>query len=409
MAIFLAVSRFFCKSTRPTLKKGDFTEKRTHDPISHKAIRSDASRGHSRARSPIDLPWPNTLDSRLAHLIAVIATRLWQTTTAGLTARYTTHLTILIVVIAALILGRPVAASQLSNSTPPLVLSAANDDQSLSNNFAERGLFVDSSVVSRLPSAHTTVPFRTRREVFVYHVQGGDNVQSIAATFGLKPETILWSNPPIEDLPDLLKIDQEVIILPIDGVYHQVKDGDTLDSIAKLYKVDIANITDVEWNNLTPPNYQITAGSKLIVKDGTKPFVAKVVTSYSGPIPSGAAGSGQFRWPVVGYITQDFWAGHRALDISVPTGSPVYASDSGYVSFSGWTDVGYGWLVRINHGNGFETLYAHNSQLLVVAGEAVVRGQLIALAGSTGHSTGPHLHFEIRYNGALLNPRLYLP
>ena len=379
--------------------------------ISHKAIHSDASLGQSRARSPIDLPWPGTLDSRLAHFIAIIATRLWQTTAAGLIARYTTHLTVLIVVIAALILGRPVAASQLSNSTPPLVVSAAaaNDDQSLFNNFAERGLFVDSNVVSRLPSAHTTVPSRTRREIFVYHVQGGDNVQSIAATFGLKPETILWSNPVIEALPDFLKIDQEVIILPIDGVYHQVKDGDTLDSIAKLYKVEVANITDVPWNNLTPPNYQIVAGSKLIVKDGTKPFIPKVVTSYSGPVPAGAAGSGQFRWPVIGRITQDFWAGHRALDIGTPTGSPVYASDGGYVTFSGWTDVGYGWLVRINHGNGFETLYAHNSQLLVIAGEAVARGQLIALAGSTGRSSGPHCHFEIRYNGTLLNPRLYLP
>jgi hypothetical protein len=379
--------------------------------ISHKAIHSDTSLGQNRARLLIDPAQLGALDSRLAHIIAIIATRLWQTTAAGLTARYTTHLTVLIVVIAALFLGRPVSASPLSNNAPPLVVSsaAANDDQSLVNNFAERGLFVDSNVVSRLPSAHTTVPFRTRREIFVYHVQGGDNVQSIAATFGLKPETILWSNPVIEDLPDFLKIDQEVIILPIDGVYHQVKDGDTLDSIAKLYKVDVANITDVAWNNLTPPNYQITVGSKLIVKDGTKPFVPKVVTSYSGPVPSGAAGSGQFRWPVVGYITQDFWAGHRALDISVPIGSPVYASDSGYVSFSGWTDVGYGWLVRINHGNGFETLYAHNSQLLVVAGEAVVRGQLIALSGSTGHSTGPHCHFEIRYNGTLVNPRLYLP
>lgn len=377
--------------------------------ISHKAIQSDAALNQSRTRQPLDLPWPQTLDSRLAHFIAFIATRLWQTTAAGLAARYTTHLTVLLVVIAALLLGKPIAASHLPVNNPPTVIAAATDDLSLANTFAERGLFVDSSVVSRLPSAHTTVPFRTRREIFVYHVQGGDNVQGIAATFGLKPETILWSNPVIEDLPDLLKIDQEVIILPIDGVYHQVKTGDTLDSIAKLYKVDVSNITGVEWNNLTPPSYQITAGSKLIVKDGTKPFVAKVVTSYSGPIPTGAAGSGQFRWPVVGYITQDYWAGHRALDISAPTGAPVYAADGGYVTFSGWTDVGYGWLVRINHGNGFETLYAHNSQLLVIAGEAVARGQLIALAGSTGRSTGPHSHFEIRYNGTLVNPRLYLP
>ena len=379
--------------------------------ISQKTIPTDAPLSKSPSRPLFDLSWSNTLDSRLAHLIAVVATRLWQTTTAGLTARYTTHLTLLTVVIAALILGRPVANSNLPiNNQSSVIASAAIDDPSfLSNTIAEHGLFFDSNIVSRIPNARTIVPFRTRRDIIIYRVQSGDNVQSIAAAFGLQPETILWSNPAIEDLPDLLKIDQEVVILPIDGVYHEVKDGDTLSSIAKLYKVDVANITDVPWNNLTPPNYTIAVGSKLIVKDGTKPFVVKVVTSYAGPIPAGAQGTGQFRWPVVGYITQDFWAGHRALDIAVPSGSPVYASDGGYVSFSGWTDVGYGWLVRINHGNGFETLYAHNSQLLVQAGEAVVRGQLIALSGSTGHSTGPHCHFEIRLNGALVNPRLYLP
>ncbi|HZY44992.1 MAG TPA: peptidoglycan DD-metalloendopeptidase family protein [Anaerolineae bacterium] len=379
--------------------------------ISQKSLRSNTHLRENRAESLFDLSLPKTFDNRVAHSIAIIATRLWQTTTAGLVTRYTAHLTVLVVVIAAIALGRPAIAAPAVNNTNKVLTSSVetSSDSSLQETFAEHGLFVDSNIVSRLPNAHTTVPFRTRREIVIYRVQPGDNVQGIAAAFGLQPETILWSNPAIEDLPDLLKIDQEVVILPIDGVYHEVKTGDTLDGIAKLYKVDVANITDVPWNNLTPPNYDITAGSKLIVKDGTKPFIPKVVTSYSGPVPTGAQGSGQFRWPVVGYITQDFWAGHKALDISAPTGSPVYASDAGYVSFSGWTDVGYGWLVRINHGNGFETLYAHNSQLLVVAGEAVARGQLIAYAGSTGHSTGPHCHFEIRLNGVPVNPRLYLP
>jgi Peptidase family M23/LysM domain len=379
--------------------------------ISQKSLRTNTRLRESRAESLFDLSLPKTFDNRVAHGLAIMATRLWQTTTAGLVTRYTAHLTVLVVVIAAIALSRPASAAPAVNSTNQTLNNSigASSDASLQETFAEHGLFVDSNIVSRLPNAHTTVPFRTRREIVIYHVQPGDNVQGIAAAFGLQPETILWSNPAIEDFPDLLKIDQEVVILPIDGVYHEVKTGDTLDSIAKLYKVDVANIADVPWNNLTPPNYDITVGSKLIVKDGTKPFIPKVVTSYSGPVPTGAQGSGQFRWPVVGYITQDFWSGHTALDIAVPTGSPVYAADAGYVSFSGWTDVGYGWLVRIDHGNGFETWYAHNSQLLVTAGEAVVRGQLIALSGSTGHSTGPHCHFEIRLNGVPVNPRLYLP
>jgi murein DD-endopeptidase MepM/ murein hydrolase activator NlpD len=165
----------------------------------------------------------------------------------------------------------------------------------------------------------------------------------------------------------------------------------------------------VPWNNLTPPDYAITPGMKLIVSGGTKPFVPKVVTSYTGPVPTGARGTGQFRWPVLGRITQDYWSGHRAIDISVPLGSPVYAADSGYVSFVGWTDVGYGNLVRIDHGNGFETWYAHNTSFAVSLGERVERGQVIAYSGSTGHSTGPHVHFEIRYLGVPQNPRIYLP
>ncbi len=381
--------------------------------ISHKTIQADVPLNESAIRPSWEQTQPQTLDNRLAHFIAIVATRLWQTTSAGLAARYTTHLTVIVVVVAALLLGQPANSNRPPTNNRLLsiapVVSPKDETPSFVSDFAERGVFIDSNIVSSIPNAKTIVPVRIRREIVIYRVQPGDNVQSIAAAFGLKPETILWSNPAIEDLPDLLKVDQEVVILPIDGVYHEVKDGDTLDSIAKLYKVDVTNITDVPWNNLTPPNYTLVVGSKIIVKDGTKPFVQKVVTSYSGPIPDGAHGSGQFMWPVTGRITQDYWSGHRALDIAIPSGSPVYASDSGYVTFAGWTDVGYGFLVRIDHGNGFETLYAHNSQLLVTAGEAVTRGQLIALSGSTGHSTGPHCHFEIRLNGVPQNPRLYLP
>ena len=345
----------------------------------------------------------------LARGAAWIATRLWRATTAGLATRFAAHITILAVIIAAAMLQHPAqAASRIVVFNQPLA-ARGSTDQALLEIFAERGLFADSNVVSRLADAHTTVPFRIRRDIEIYQVQPGDNVQSIAAAFGLKPETIMWSNPAIEDLPDLLKIDQQVVILPIDGVYHEVKDGDTLESIAKKYKVDVAAITDVEWNHLQPPNYLITVGMKLIVKDGVKPFIPKVVISYTGPIPSGARGTGQFRWPVVGYITQDYWSGHRALDIAAPPGTPVYAADAGYVTFVGWTDVGYGYLVRIDHGNGFETWYAHNSSFAVTLGQRVERGQVIAYSGSTGHSTGPHLHFELRYLGVPQNPRVYLP
>jgi len=278
--------------------------------------------------------------------------------------------------------------------------------------FATRGFFASNgNAVSRLADSHTSIPYRTRRDVAVYVVQPGDTVQGIAAAYGLNPETIMWANPAVEDLPDLLRIGQEIVILPIDGVYHEVKEGDSLQSIAAKYKAEAGAITGAanEWNKLQPPDYAITPGMKLIVAGGVKPYVPKLVTAYNGPIPSGARGTGRFQWPVVGRITQDYWYGHRAVDIAAPTGTPVYAADGGFVSYVGWTDFGYGYLIRIDHGNGFASWYAHLSGYDVVLGQAVRRGDRIGAVGSTGNSSGPHLHLEIRTAEGLINPRFYLP
>ena len=148
---------------------------------------------------------------------------------------------------------------------------------------------------------------------------------------------------------------------------------------------------------------------QLIVPGGEKPYVPRVVTSYSGAIPTGARGTGLFQWPVLGYITQGYWYGHRAIDIAAPTGTAVQAADGGFVSFAGWTDIGYGYLIVIDHANGFASYYAHLSNFYVTAGQAVERGQVVGAVGNTGWSTGPHLHFEIRYEHVLQNPRAYLP
>ena len=379
-----------------------------HTTTSSELARSDVSVAPNRAQ--VDNRDAVTLLKPVAVSAAWVAARVWRTTTAGLATRYVAHFTILMVILVAALLNHPAQAGNGHVTLANQVLAArSGTDSTLLQIFAERGLLADSNVVSPLALAHTTIPQRLRREIQVYHVQPGDTVQGIAATFGLNPETIMWSNPAIEDQPDFLKIGQEVVILPIDGVYHEVKDGDTLESIAKQYKVDISNITDVEWNNLQPPDYVIVPGMKLIVKDGVKPFVPKVVTTYSGPVPSGVQGTGKFLWPVIGYITQSYWSGHRAVDIAAPPNTEVHAADAGYVSFAGWTDVGYGYLVVIDHGNGWQTYYAHNNSFAVVLGQEVARGQVISYSGSTGHSTGPHVHFEIRYNGVPQNPLIYLP
>lgn len=129
-------------------------------------------------------------------------------------------------------------------------------------------------------------------------------------------------------------------------------------------------------------------------------------------------GTGNMTWPGKGRLSSRFGYRyhpvlrrrklHNGLDIAVPTGSPVYAADSGVVLVSGWRG-GYGYYVAIDHGNGVSTAYGHNSRLLVQAGETVIRGQKIALAGSTGLSTGPHIHFEVRLNGQPTDPMPYLP
>ncbi len=264
-------------------------------------------------------------------------------------------------------------------------------------------------VITRLAQPHTIIPERPRLEVITYTVQAGDTVQSIADSFGLQPTTLMWADSAIEDAPDMLRIDQQVTILPIDGVYHKVAEGDTLEAIAEEYEVEPDAIITCEYNHLESPDQQIVEGMRLIVPGGEKPYVQKVVTTYAGSVPEGARGTGRFQWPVLGSLTQGYWYGHRAIDVGAPTGSALLAADGGFVSFAGWTDIGYGYLVVIDHANGFATYYAHLSNVYVYTGQAVARGEVIGAVGSTGWSTGPHLHFEVRYYGAQQNPRAYLP
>lgn len=136
---------------------------------------------------------------------------------------------------------------------------------------------------------------------------------------------------------------------------------------------------------------------------------------YTGTTPRPAtASNGYYIWPVRGTITSYFgyrWIGysdyHLGLDIGVPYGTTVKAADGGKVTFAGWKGS-YGYLVIITHDNGQQTYYAHNSSLLVSAGQRVYQGQAIAKVGATGNASGPHCHFEIRINGTVVNPLKYL-
>jgi murein DD-endopeptidase MepM/ murein hydrolase activator NlpD len=338
-----------------------------------------------------------------------------------LLTRTIAHLAVIAVTMVAIGLSHvewPAKASSMS-SVPALAISGAEKtEEGVENSLAEvskQNVQMFSTVrdtqetITRLAQPHTIVPKRPRLEVVTYTIQAGDTVQAIADSFDLDPTTIMWSNPAIEDAPDLLRVGQKTIILPIDGVYHTVGVSDTLASIAEEYEVEPEAIAACAYNHLEAPEYPIKEGDKLIVPGGEKPYVPKVVTAYAGAIPEGARGTGLFQWPVLGTITQGYWYGHRAIDIGAPTGSAVQATDGGFVSFAGWTDVGYGYLIVVDHANGFATYYAHLSNIYVFVGQAVERGQVIGAVGSTGWSTGPHLHFEVRHYGTQQNPRAYLP
>jgi murein DD-endopeptidase MepM/ murein hydrolase activator NlpD len=286
---------------------------------------------------------------------------------------------------------------------------------------------VKGDVLSRYSEMDTVIPNRPRVDVLRYTVQTGDSVFAIAKMFGVKPETILWgSYDVLKDDPHSLRPGQELNVLPVDGTYHQWKEGDTIQSVADFYGVDAQEILDWPGNNLDPASPTIEPGTWLVIPGGRRamqqwlaPTIARgsagVGTAF-GPggcsgTYSGAVGTGGFMWPTSSHRISgnDYWSGHLAIDIAAGLGSQIVAADSGVVVFAGWANGGYGNMIMIDHGNGWQTLYAHLSQVKVGCGQSVAKGQVIGLAGSTGNSTGPHLHFETRFQGGFVNPWYVLP
>lgn len=250
-----------------------------------------------------------------------------------------------------------------------------------------------------------------RDKVIEYTIEQGDTISGIAQKFNISVATILWSN----DLTyySVIKPGKTLKILPTTGLLHEVKKGESLSAIATKYKSDIDKI--LEANKLTSAD-QVAIGNNLIIPDGVKP--AAVITTNTTPTSifnapkttnTNANTNTKLLWPTSAKkITQYYWWKHAAIDIGAPTGTPIYAAESGTVEVAGWSTGGYGNYIIINHGNGMKTLYAHASKLYVRKGEKVSRGQTIMAMGSTGWSTGPHLHFEVRVNDYKQNPLSYI-
>ena len=290
--------------------------------------------------------------------------------------------------------------------------------------------------IPRLAQVHTTIPSRPRQEVEKYTVLKGDTIFGIAEKFGLKPETVLWGNYYVLlDDPHALQPDQVLNILPVDGTYHEWQQGEGLNGIASYYGVKPEDIINYPANNLDPatigdfstPN--IKPGTWLVIPGGRREFIswsaplgvtrenpasARVLgPGACDPISGGAVGYGAFIWPANKHYLSGFdytpGANHWGIDIAGNEGEAVYATDAGVIVYAGWNNYGYGNMIMVDHGNNFQSLYGHLSAINVICGQSVGQGEVIGAIGSTGHSSGAHLHFEIRSLSSFVNPHDVLP
>jgi murein DD-endopeptidase MepM/ murein hydrolase activator NlpD len=286
------------------------------------------------------------------------------------------------------------------------------------NNFfgdqLESGNFISPNTVLAFSGQieTSTVTTDVRDRVIPYVVQSGDTVSQIAEKFGISTDTIRWQND-LKSVNDI-KPGQTLEILPVTGILHKVRKGETVYSIAEKYEANPQAIVDFPFNSFTnDETFALAIGQELVVPDGVMPqqqlWSPRSYVAQRTPDAGVVTAAGQFVWPAGGTLTQRYAWYHKGIDIANRSAPGIVAADSGTVAIAGWPDnSGYGNRVIIDHGNGFQTLYAHLSKTYVQPGQTVNRGDLIGQMGSTGRSTGVHLHFEIRSSGGAQNPLGYL-
>lgn len=275
--------------------------------------------------------------------------------------------------------------------------------ESMAYNVTERLIALDEDEISL-----DTIRSKVRDKVEIYTVQEGETVQSIATKFEVNDKTIIWAN----DLgTGKLKVGTKLSIPPVTGIVHEVQPGDTIYTVAKKYGVKAQNIVNFPFNEFKDESFNLIANSTLVVPDGVlyEQTGAPAPDTYAfAKVVEGVQGSSSFIWPTRGLITQYPTVYHMAFDIADNGAPPILASDAGTVIYSGCFSWGYGCHIIIDHNNGYRTLYGHLSRRDVEQGDVVSQGQQIGAMGSTGRSTGIHLHFEIRQGNVVLNPQAFL-
>ena len=374
-----------------------------------------------------DLPKPFTPASPLV--------RAWHGLLYGLN-RYLTPISIGVALIGLLLVGigpaRDLLAERLGAARSGE--GGAPGERLTGGSVASASLAPGLVVFDREPAPYTVIPDRPLNRVTTYQVQPGDTLFGIAERFGIEPNTVFWANSEtLRDNVHMLQPGMDLYILPVNGVYHKSDGEQSLQRIADKYLVDVDAIIGSEYNELdgytaadAPP-----WGMRIVIPDGYRevefpPVIVETVDEATGVVSrsfmpgmggscaagiAGSGGTGVWALPLAAFaFTQAFYPGHSGVDLAAPVGTPVLAADDGVVIFAGWTnaDWGYGILVVLDHGNGWTTYYAHLSSVGVGCGQYVSRGGYVGAVGSTGQSSGPHLHFEMRWNHVPDNPASYI-